>query len=188
MRISKFSPIARAVAVIGVTAGLVTGVTFAALQSNAVAIGPNDITTGSASLAIAAGSNCETGEYGEQIDGFTVNNMTSSTDVPSIDFCLKNTGDVALGIFGWIPENVTTVTASGYITISVSCTTIGNQSGTLNTWFAAGKTFTDNPLNPGEAVGCTADLSLSNTYPGSGGEIVPQFNIKFVGNETNPHV
>lgn len=186
-RIHKFNPIARSVGVMGATAVLVSAVTFAALQSNTVAIGPNNITTGNAELKIAAGGNCVDGVYGTSIPGFTVADMTSSTDVTPIDFCLKNTGDVALSIFSWIPENVTTVTASGYITLSVSCTSIGNQSDTLSTWYGVGNTFTDNPLNSGEAVGCSADLSLSNTYPGSGGEIVPTFNIQFVGNETNPH-
>ncbi len=186
-RFSKFNPIARAVGVIGATAALVTGVTFATLQSNTIAIGPNNITTGNAALQIAAGGNCVDGVYGTSIPGFTVADMTSSTDVPAIDFCLKNNGDVALSIFSWIPENVTVATASGYITLDISCTLIGNKSATLNTYYAVGQTFTDSPLNSGEAVGCTADLSLSNTYPGSGGETVPTFNINFNGNETNPH-
>lgn len=185
--IRLINPMVRAIVVIGSVAALVGAVTFAALTSNTVAIGPNTITTGNAALQIAAGGNCETGTYGTSIPGFTVNDMTSSTDVTPLEFCLKNAGDVALGIFGSIPENVTTAVASGHITLSISCTSIGNQSDTLNTWFLAGNTFTDNPLNAGEAVGCSADLSLSSSYPGSGGETVPTFNIQFVGNETNPH-
>lgn len=187
LSIRKINPLARAIGTMGAVAALAGGVTFAALSSNTVAISPNTINTGTATLAIAAGANCVTGTYGTSIPGFTVTGMTSSTDVTPIDFCLKNTGDVALSIFSWIPENVTVATASGYITLSVSCTGIGNQSDTLNTWYAAGNTFTDNPLNAGEAVGCSADLSLSNSYPGSGGETVPTFSINFVGNETNPH-
>lgn len=49
-RLSKLGPIARAVGVIGATAGLVTGVTFAALTSNTVALTPNNISVASASL------------------------------------------------------------------------------------------------------------------------------------------
>ncbi len=190
LNIHKFSPLARAIGVMGVVAGLVGAVTFAALQSNAVAVGPNNVTTGTASLQIADPGNgtCADANYGTTpVAGFNETGLTSSSTVTPIHFCLKNNGDVALSIFGSIPENVSSAVASGYINLSVNCSVIGNQSATLNSWHLSGVTFTDDPLNTGEIADCTANISLSNTYPGSGGETVPTFNIQFVGNETNPH-
>ncbi|HSX47308.1 MAG TPA: hypothetical protein VLF63_00895 [Patescibacteria group bacterium] len=186
LNIRNINPMARAIGTMGAVAALVGGVTFAALTSNTVALGPNDVTTGTAHLQIAADTGtCANETFSDgPVAGFgTVSGLTSSSTSPTVNFCLKNTGDVALNIEGLIDSNTATVTAGGYLNLNVSCNTIGTKADVLNTWYAVGEQFTSSSLAAGAIDTCTASLNLLNTYPGSGGETVPTFNVEFVGHQ-----
>ncbi len=86
-RLSKFSPIARAVAIIGVTAGMVTGVTFAALSSTAT-LTDNSIASVSAGLQIY---DAPSGVYATSGKGFTITDLIPGTPTTPQVFYLKNT-------------------------------------------------------------------------------------------------
>lgn len=186
LHITKINPMVRAIGTVGAVAALVGGITFAQMQSNAVALSPNDVTTGTAHLQIAAdATGCSDAAYGDgPVAGFNVAGLTSdsSTDPTPINFCIKNNGAVPLTILGSIPQNVETGnTASGFVTLDVSCTSLGDNTGSLNTWYAAGETF--GTLGVGDTDACTASLSLNSGYSGSGGETVPTFDISFIGDQ-----
>lgn len=187
LKLHKINPAARAVGTIGVVAALIGGVTFASLQSNAVAISPNEVTTGTASLQIAAPDNvggCSNAAFGTaNVPGFNVPHFTSETNPTPIAFCLKNSGDVALKLTGSIPQDVSGATASAYTTLDVNCVRSGEQSAVLNAWHPNGFIFTGT-INAGDTDFCTAKLTLDPSYPGNGGETIPAFSIQFVGNES----
>jgi hypothetical protein len=180
--IRKINPMARAVGTMGAVAALVGGVTFAALQSNTVALTPNTLTTGSAKLAIAD-TNCTTDTTTTNTAGFNNVKLVPGTPV-SVNFCLVNTGDVPLTMFSIIPQDLSGSAAAASTDLKVTCGTIGTAEGNLNTW-SSYKQFDGSSLGAGDAVACTASATLSNSYNGSGGESIPAFSVNFVGNEVS---
>jgi hypothetical protein len=182
MRITKFSPIARAVGVMGATAALVTGVTFANLTSNAVAISPNTITTAGASLTISAGiKNVVTGACagtGTTTPGITAHSLAPGSSTNIVPFCLGNTGDVNMSITASITPNLSASVAAQSTTLTVTC---GDALvGTLSTWGPA--TFTTN-IAAHTAENCTAQATLSSSYSGTASEVIPSFDVNFVGTQ-----
>jgi len=184
----KINPMARAVGTMGVVAALVGAVTYADLSTTAVALAPNDITTGTASLVISAGAaNTVAGTCsspGSVTPGITDTALVPGGTTPTVTFCLGNTGDVPLDIAASIPQNLSGSVAAQNTTLTVSCPTLGGDLvGTLSAWgpaaFSGGSS-----LDPGNAVTCTASASLSSSYSGQGGETIPTFQVNFVGNQT----
>src|ERR1700753_3662972 len=100
LKFSKINPLARAIGTVGVVTGLVGAVTFANFTSNAVALGPDDVTTGSAVLEIGD-AGCG-GLNTTSTPGFTNVNNFSVTNPASVTFCLDNTGSVPLAITGTV--------------------------------------------------------------------------------------
>lgn len=181
LSLRKVNPMARAVGMVGVTAGLVGAVTFAVLTSNAVAVGPNDVSTDTAHLEIATSDGSVCGTFGDgPVAGFgTFEHLATDRSPNPIHFCLRNTGTVSLKITSTLSANVSSASASGFINLNVNCNALGNKTDNLNSWFA-GVTF--NSFNPGNTDQCAASMSLSNTYNGAG-STVPTFSIQFKGTE-----
>jgi hypothetical protein len=181
LKFSKISPIARAVGVMGATAALVTGVTFANLTSNVVALTPNNIAVAGASLAISANAAIpETGCTAPttSTQGIQAPSLAPGATTPDVTFCLKNTGAVSMSLTASIPQDLSGSVAAQNTTLTVTC---GDAlAGTLSGWGPA--TFTTH-LNAGASETCTAHASLSSSYAGSGNEAIPGFTINFVGTQ-----
>jgi hypothetical protein len=86
--LSKFGPIGRAVAVMGVTAGMVTGVTFAALNSTAT-LTNNTISTADTSLLLWDGDSFEA-----TAPGFTITDLVPGQGTDPQVFYFQNTSDL----------------------------------------------------------------------------------------------
>lgn len=182
LKLHKINPMVRAIGTMGAVAALVGGITFAQLTSNVVALGPNSVGTASADLAIAPDTGgCTGATYGTMpVPGFNATNLTPTSSVTPINFCLQNNYTVPLSIEGYLDTNVSSAVASGDITLQVQCNTIGTKSDVLNTWYSTGEFFSA-PLPAGATDTCTATIALSKDYSSTTGETVPSFNIDFQG-------
>ena len=172
----------RAVGTMGAVAALAGGITFASLTSNTVALTPNNLTTSTASLAIGAGTTCPTGNT-TATPGFT----TATPLVPGgaavkTNFCLDNTGNTPLLVTASIPT-LPTGTAAADTTLSITCTTEGGLTNNTQTLSTFATTAFTNQLPANTVDDCTASATLSNSYTGSGGENIPQFDIDFIGSQ-----
>lgn len=184
MKLSKFSPVARAIGVIGGTAALVTGVTFANLTSNSVALSPNDIAVATASLVIDNNSNCADNSP-TSVTGFQITNLAPGVPV-SKNFCLRNTGEVSLLISGSVSGSGLDASAAAQATtLEITCGTDAGISGTLATNWST--TF-PTALGVSTSEDCTAKVTLSQSYGGAGGDVIPTFSINFVGTQPTPVV
>jgi len=180
LKFSNINPVARAVGTMGAIAAVVGGVTFAALQSNTVALTPNTLSTGTATLAIGATGTCDANSTGTSTPGFT-NQTLNPGDPVTTSFCLVNTGSVALDMFGIIPQDLSTSPAAAATTLDVTCEDIGNASALLSTWSSGYQPF-DSPLTVDNSVACTATATLNESYS-NGNEGIPAFTVNFIGNE-----
>jgi hypothetical protein len=87
----------RAIGVIGVVAGLVTGVTFAALNNQAV-LGASTLRTASAELKIWNGS-----EFAPTAPGFAITNLVPGAGSGNKAFYFQNAGGVDVNITAHVP-------------------------------------------------------------------------------------
>lgn len=173
----NFQPLFRAVTVIASVAVLVTGVTYAALQSQQVALTGNSIQSATADLRIsgtgATYSNTKTGfKFAEVVPGAGATGPADST------FYLKNYGTPALGLKVSIsttpvnPDNVdldktylvlTRVDSSATQKLSVASLVAAHTSG--------GTALTDN-LNGGQAAQYRAQVAMdADAFNGSKADI-----------------
>ncbi len=184
LKLSKINPAARAIGTVGVVAGLVGVVTFANFTSNAVALGPDNVTTASAVLEIGD-AGCG-GLNTSSTPGFTNVTNFSITNPASVTFCLDNTGGVPLAISGSVsaaPGTLEGNAAAQNTTLSINCGPDSAVSGTLNTSWNT--TFpTALAANGGNEL-CTAKLTLNPNFNGPN-QAIPTFNINFVGTEPTP--
>jgi len=177
--IRKINPMARAIGTMGAVAALVGGITFAALQSNTVALSSNTLSSATAALQI--GSNSES--YSDTaVAGMTA---TLVPGVPSspFTFYLKNNGQSDMNITAHVPTDVSssTIPASD-ITLSLDCGG-GPVSFTLDAWHAGSAAIPGNPLTASNTWTCTETATLASSYSGGGGESVTPFDVQFVGNQ-----
>jgi hypothetical protein len=92
------NPVLRAIGVIGIVAGLVTGVTFAALNSQAV-LADSSISTSTATLKLWDGDSFES-----LAPGFHVTDLVPGSGSGEKLFYFQNGGTVALNITAHIPD------------------------------------------------------------------------------------
>lgn len=186
LNIRRVSPMVRSIGTMGVVMGLVGAVTFANLTSNVVALDPVTLDSATAHLKIGLtnGSGCTDGTDGPQA-GFSRTGATAL--VPGVastpfTFCLKNTGGVALNLTTEIPQAafVDSVINPNLVTLAMTCDNPGSSSGTLDQYTGGTPLGT---LAPGADTNCTATVTLSSSYSGSGGESVNPFAINFVGTQ-----
>ncbi len=96
-KLRSLQPLMRAVGVVGVVAGLATGVTYAALSSQAT-LTNNTISSASANLLIWNGRN-----FKDKAPGFTVKDLVPGQGSSPQAFYLKNSGPVAMDVSAHIP-------------------------------------------------------------------------------------
>ena len=162
--IIKFNPMVRAVAVIGIVAGLTTAVTFAVLQSQAT-LTSNTISSGTAGLLVNNTAN-DTPE-GATDTGFNFTGVVpggSASD--SHSFTLHNTGTAPLTIKVGMPALPTwTVTPSGTVdntkvALNINCTgpTLTLADTVQNIWFS--NSTMAGTLGVGETANCSANITM----------------------------
>jgi len=183
MNIRKYAPIARAIGIIGVVAGLVTAVTFAAIASNQVSLAPNTLAAASANLLIASGSdNCVDGGSTTSAPGLTATNLVPGVASAPNPFCIRNRGTIPLTITASIPQGVFT---SGInpadVTLTLNCGVGNVLSGPL-TAYSSPVAF-PNQLAASSEMDCNETATLSSSYSDATGMSVPTFEVDFVGNQ-----
>lgn len=113
--LSKFNPIARAVGVIGVVAGLVTGVTFAALNSTAT-LTNTTISSATASLKLWDGDS-----YESTAPGFTITDLVPGTGSENA-FYFQNASAVDLDVTASVPGAPSATGFTGWDKLKVTFT------------------------------------------------------------------
>ncbi|HSH55596.1 MAG TPA: hypothetical protein VK983_02100 [Candidatus Limnocylindrales bacterium] len=120
-RSAPYQPLARAMMVISAVAVLATGVTFAALQSQAASLTGNSIQTASADLKIGTTAT----SFGSTRTGFSFNGLVPGGAAVPADgntFYLKNGGSATLALKVTVPAAPTNLTAVDlekvYITVT----------------------------------------------------------------------
>jgi len=179
LSIRKINPMVRAIGTMGAITALVGAVTFAQFQSNTVALTDNSVSTNTAALKIQDGTTCS--NPGTSDTGMTVTNLNPGSSSDPFAFCLDNTGTTSLALSTGIPTsfNGSTVPPSA-VTLNIDCGVGGTFSGTLSSLNVT-QALTDSNLPTG-ITDCTASVTLSPSYNGSGGSVVP-FELDFSGTQ-----
>lgn len=189
--------IARSVGVIGATATLVSGITFAALTSNAAALTDNTVSSATASLKISDG-----GPFDVTKHGFNITGLIPGSGSGKKDFYLANTGTVPLKLTVHVPA-APPAPADGYgftgfenLKVSISNEATGGT--VLNTDMAAllagevalpeelaagAQGSTANPTAPGH-YSVSYDINPDAVTGGHAG--VGNFNLVFTGTDNTP--
>jgi hypothetical protein len=188
------NPQVRSVSIFGVVAVLVTGVTYAALQSQAT-LTNNTIASATASLQVQS-----TGSFASQDAGFAFTGVIpGGSAVPALGnaFKLRNNGTIDLDIAASIPTapTFTVSPVAGPVDLSkvdlvLSCTT-GANSFALTTDIAAlvaahgtgGVSMTpDNlPFSGLNTADCTVQVQMDSDAFTGGSANSTNFNIVFTG-------
>jgi hypothetical protein len=183
--IIKFNPMTRAVMVIASIAALVTGVTFAALQSQAT-LTDNTIASGTAGLLI---NNTENGgDEGATDTGFLFAGVVpggSASD--SHTFTLHNTGTTPMTIKVGMPALPTwTVTPSGTVdntkvAVNINCTgpTLALADTVQNIWFS--NSTMSGTLAPNETAVCSANITMDAAAFTGEKATANNFDLTFTG-------
>jgi len=177
--------IARAVAVIGSAVAVTIGITFAAEQSNTVALSPNNLVSSTASIAVGAGTSCPGGNTTTTAGFTSTTPLVPGGPAVTTSFCLDNTGNIPLLLSASVPTLPGGVAARDTV-LSITCSS--NQGSLLSntqTLSAFASSAFTNPLPAGAVDNCTASATLNADYTGSGGEAIPSFDIDFVGNQVS---
>lgn len=112
--IIKVNPVFRAVGVIGAVAALVTGITFAALNSQAT-LTNSTIDTATANLKLWDGDSFES-----SAPGFTITNLIPGTGSGNLPFYFQNSGGVGLNLTAHVPAAPTASGFSGWNNLKVT--------------------------------------------------------------------
>ena len=183
MNLRKYSPVLRAVGIVGVVAGLVTAVTFAQLTSSTVVLADNTLTADSANIAIGTGvaiatpSTCTAAS--SSAPGLSAPSFKPG-DTATVNFCLQNSSDFAQTLTATIPQTPMGSDAAAATTFTITCATEGPLTSNLNTW---GPGTFGAPIPAHSSDACTATATLSAAYNGSGVNTIPTFNVNFVGTQ-----
>ncbi|MDB5163394.1 MAG: hypothetical protein JWS12_11 [Candidatus Saccharibacteria bacterium] len=176
-KLLKFSPLLRAVGVIGVVAGLVSAVTFAQLTSNTVTLTNNTLTSATAALQISN----DNSTYGSTAPGMSFTTLTPGVQSSAFTFFVKNNGDVPLNITTHIPGDFTgSSIPADQVTLTINCGG-GDLTKTIADLNASAWTIPGSPLANANTWTCTAKALLNSSFSGSGS--VTPFNMDFVGTQ-----
>ncbi|CAN5416989.1 hypothetical protein BH10PAT3_BH10PAT3_0410 [soil metagenome] len=183
-RLSKFSPFARAIGVMGVTAGLVTGVTFASFNTNSVVLADSDLVVTSDVLRISNG-----GAYSStSVAGFS-DNLNPGVEGPKHNFYLQNTSTSNLKISVAVAADSGDIQGSGIhfkfyneagaLVGEATYDQIHNTPGTLNGQLNAGAqgTADGTPTEGDYSYTVTVDQAA---MPGSNGQVT-DYDLTFTG-------
>lgn len=195
LRVRQVHPITRAIGVFGAVAALVTGVTYAALNSQAT-LTNNIISSATADLQVKS-----TGSFAAQDAGFAFSGIVpGGPAVPAAGhaFQLKNNGSTDLDVAVSVPTAPTftggTVDQTK-VELVIACSTTGgknfSKTASLSALVAAhptgGLLTTPDFLPTGTdgTANCTAKMQMAaDAFSGSGGVSSGFFNIVFTG---TPH-
>lgn len=173
--------LARAIAVVATVGILVTGVTFAALQSQAAVLSGNTIQSASANLLIGTASATSTA-YSSSHSGFTFSNVVPGGPAQPANgnvFYLKNTGTATLSLkltVGSTPTNTSNVDLTK-VTIQITRVDTGTtQSASLQSLIdgspSGGLNLTDNLAPASTGVQYTISVSMAaDAFTGSSASI-----------------
>ena len=150
--LSKINPIVRAVGVMGVTAGLVTGVTFAALNSTAT-LTDNTIGTADTSLLLWNGT-----AFAQEAPGFTIDDLVPGQGSKPQVFYFQNTSEMDEKITARVVNAPTVTGFSGWENLKVTFTDL--KSGATNSG-----TFQDLLDNNFNLPGTLDDGATGNNQP-----------------------
>src|SRR3989344_1496522 len=186
IKLSKYTPVLRAVGVIGVVAGLATAVTFAALTSNTVALDNNELDVTSDVLRISNG-----GAFATSVTGFNNPNLVVGVEGPMHAFYLQNLAVVNLSLCSQIPgtptfgldltkvdikfydQNSAPLSTYTVAQLAGGCQTIADQLNAFAQGNGSGPTegnyFYSVKVNPGAVIG--------------GSPSIPSFTLQFTGTE-----
>lgn len=159
--------IARSVAVIGGMVALITGVTFAALQTDTVTLANNTISTASAELLIWNGS-----EFTNTSQGFAVTNLIPGEGSDAYPFYFKNNSafDLKLSAHVGGPVDITGITG-GASNVKIKFTDKGSGEVTNTTLQA----LIDNDVNLEGVLGANAQGNAG--VPVTEGNYTVEFDI-----------
>lgn len=192
--IRSFSPVLRAIGVIGVVAALVTSITFAALQSSATLTG-NTVASASAELLVDGN---EDGTFASSEAGFAFTGLVPGGSASTVEtFDLRNNGDVALDVAVSIP---TAPTTSGTVDLTLvdvilSCTDSTNGDtfavtdsvqDLVDAHATGGVSMLSDAFEPGASDKADCDFSVqmqSGAVTGTGAT-VDAFDLEFTGTNT----
>ena len=129
----KYTPMLRAVGVIGVVAGLATAVTFAALSSQAT-LTDNNMSTATASLKLWDGDSFES-----TAPGFSLTNVIPGTNTAPFNFYFQNDGGLNLNVTAHIPVAPSTTNVADFadIDVTISSAELGCGIPSVTTTMAA---------------------------------------------------
>lgn len=179
LSLHKINPMVRAVGTMGAVAALVTGVTFANLTSNTVALTDNTLSTATAKLVIGSTSDC-TGVTTTSVPGMHFTSLTPGQASSPFTFCVGNTGDIPLNITAQIPQDLSSSTLDwNKVTLNITCGG-GTITKTVAELHSSAWPFPSNPLGAGDNWSCTATATLDSSV--TGGSLNP-FTINFVGTQ-----
>lgn len=200
--IRSFSPLVRAVFVIGAVAALVSSITFAVLSDTATLAGSTMSTT-NAELQIYDFTEPTPG-WKNSAPGFAFNNLVPGTFSSPSSFYLKNAGGVNMNITAHVPDEPT-VTGDLSIdwTTKVKITITGEACSPpvttdLAALLAGEVALPCNPLNagatghsgiPGTAGNYNIKVNVeADAVSGSGPIVINAFDIIFTGTQVTPVV
>ncbi|MCW1907970.1 MAG: hypothetical protein KIH63_001375 [Candidatus Saccharibacteria bacterium] len=191
LRFRRVNPVTRAIAVFGVVATLVTGITYAALTSQAT-LTNNIISSASANLQVKS-----TGSFATQDAGFAFTGIVPGGPAMPLAgnaFQLRNAGDTDLDVAVSVPALPTFVGGTvdpSKVDLLISCTAGSStfaKTASLADLVAAhgtgGLLMTPDylPHTTGNVADCTAKVQMdSDAITGSGPVSTTFFNIVFTG-------
>lgn len=186
---SKTFAISRAVGVIGATAVLATGVTFAALQSNVATLSNTSVTSSTASLKLWDGDSFEL-----VAPGYTITNLVPGTGSAVQHLYMQNDGQIPLNVTAHVPAAPSASGFSGWenFKVKIASETGGSVETNMQALLSGNVVLPANPLSAG-ATGnsnvegtegnytVTFDIDPSSTFGNS--VSVGSFNIDFTGTQ-----
>jgi hypothetical protein len=186
----KISPVMRAVGVIAAVAVLVTGITFAALQSQAT-LTNNTIASATADLQVD-NTDSTTSGFGSTDVGYAFTGVVpGGADSNVGNFQLKNNGTANMSVAVQVPTLPTwTVNPAGPVVaadVDVIIACVGSVSGTfgVTTDLAAINTapvaLTAGNLNAGDTTACTVKISMDATAFSGSSASSTNFDFVFTG-------
>jgi hypothetical protein len=191
VKVLSFSPVVRAILVMGAVAAVVTGVTFAALTSNTATLAENTINSATASLQISSDGGCgpSSGTFGTSDNGFDFNGLIPGGSAsPNETFCLKNTGTADLALKAFVPVVPTwTVLPSGTVDpgevdVHMSCdSSAGTLDARLQDLGSSAQAFASSTLAAGATAVCTVNVDMNAAAFSGSSASSSDFDFEFTG-------
>lgn len=181
--------IARAVGVVAAVAIMVTGVTFAALQSQQAVLSGNMLQSASANLLIGTAS-ATSSEFSSSHSGFTFTDIVpGGPAVPATSsLYLKNTGTATLSVklsVGATPTNTSNVDLSKVMLRITRVDTDTTQSASLQALIDGGLSLTDTLAPASTGIEYTLSASMTDDAFTGSSAAIGAIDLVFSGTATH---